>query len=146
MRLVDRLFNRGRRMRSDRLLPFLQLYALAGLRRWRRGTLRHAVEQAHLKAWLDDALGQAAQNYDLAVELIRNRRLIKGYSDTHARGLGKFKRVREAIALVAGRADAADWARRLRMAALADEKGTALDGAIATVRSLDETSATDKSA
>jgi indolepyruvate ferredoxin oxidoreductase beta subunit len=41
----------------------------------------------------------------------------------------------EGIALVAGRQDAADWARRLREAALQDEEGSALDGALATIRS-----------
>ena len=35
----------------------------------------------------------------------------------------------------AGRDDAADWIRRLREAALADEKGQALDGALGTIRS-----------
>ena len=67
--------------------------------------------------------------------MIRCRRLIKGYSDTHARGLSKFDRVLDAVALVAGRPDAADWTRRLREAALADEEGGALDGAIRTIRS-----------
>ncbi|HMQ58371.1 MAG TPA: indolepyruvate oxidoreductase subunit beta family protein, partial [Rhizobiaceae bacterium] len=135
MRFVDKLFNRGRRLRSDRLLPFLQLYALAGLRRWRRGTLRHAKEQAHMQTWLDGALRFISADYDLAVEMIRNRRLIKGYSDTHARGISKFDRVNDGAALVAGRVDAADWVRRLRDAALKDEKGVALEGALQTVRS-----------
>ena len=80
-------------------------------------------------------MAHVASNYDLAVELIRCRRLIKGYSDTHARGLSKFDKVLSAIALIQHRDDAADWARRLRDAALKDEEGNALDGAIATIRS-----------
>ena len=40
-----------------------------------------------------------------------------------------------AIALVKDREDAARWAARLREAALKDEEGKALDGAIATIRS-----------
>lgn len=135
MRLIDRLFNRGRRVRTDRLLPFLQLYLLGGLRRFRRGTLRHAQEVAHMEAWLSTALSLLDTDYALAVEVIRNRRLIKGYSDTHARGLSKYDRVMEGVALVAGRPDAADWARRLREAALKDEKGEALEGALKTIRS-----------
>jgi indolepyruvate ferredoxin oxidoreductase beta subunit len=67
--------------------------------------------------------------------VVKCRRLVKGYSDTHARGLSKFDRVLEAVALVAGREDAAEWVRRLREAALKDEEGKALDGAIATIRS-----------
>ena len=39
------------------------------------------------------------------------------------------------IDLVEGREDAADWARRLREAALQDAEGKALDGALATIRS-----------
>lgn len=135
MKWIDRRFGRGRRLRSDRLWPFLQLYLLAGLKRWRRGNLRHRAEGAHLAAWLDAALGYLTQDYDLAVEVLRARRLIKGYSDTHARGSSKFDRVMDGIALVAGREDAADWARRLREAALQDETGAALDGALDTIRS-----------
>jgi indolepyruvate ferredoxin oxidoreductase beta subunit len=135
MARLDRLVNRGRRMRTDGLSGFVPLWLVGGLRRWRRRTLRHATEQDHLALWLATATGYRATNYDLAVETIRCRRLVKGYSDTHARGLSKFDRVLEGIALVAARPDAADWARRLREAALKDEQGRALDGALATIRS-----------
>jgi indolepyruvate ferredoxin oxidoreductase, beta subunit len=135
MALIDRLFNRGRRLRTDRLGGFLMLHLLGGLKGWRRSTLRHAVEVAHLDRWLATALDYLPANYDLAVEVIRCRRLVKGYSDTHARGLAKFDRVLEAIALVKDRDDAALWAQRLREAALKDEEGKALDGAIATIQS-----------
>lgn len=129
---LTRWFARGRRLRSDGLPAFLLLHLLAGARGWRRRTFRHAQEQAHLQAWLQTAL---AQPYPLAVEMIRCRRLIKGYSDTHARGQSKFDKVMAASLSLAGRADAADWCRRLREAALKDEEGRALDGAIATVNS-----------
>ncbi len=143
MRMIDRMVNRGRRLRSDRLWPFLQLYLLGGLRSWRRGTFRHAIERDHLRNWLDTALGHVAENYDLAVEIIRNRRLIKGYSDTHARGLSKFDRVMHGASVVAGRPDAADWVRRLREAALQDEQGKALDGALRTIDSFTEPQSAD---
>lgn len=135
MARLDRWFNKGRRLRTDSLVSFLTLHVVGGLRGWRRGTLRHAQEQAHMVRWLDTALAEVGQNYDLAVELIRCRRLVKGYSDTHARGLSKFDIVVQATATIAGRDDAADWCRRLREAALKDEEGKALDGAIATIRS-----------
>ncbi len=80
-------------------------------------------------------MGYLPGHYDLAVEVLRCRRLIKGYSDTHARGQSKFDRVLAGIAQVGGREDAADWARRLREAALKDEEGKALDGALQTIRS-----------
>lgn len=134
MRLIDRLFNRGRRVRSDGIAGFVTLWLIGGLRRWRRRTHRHAVETAHLEAWLARALAELP-DYALAVEVIRCRRLIKGYSDTHARGLSKFDRVLSGLDLLRGREDAADWIRRLREAALQDESGAALDGALATIRS-----------
>lgn len=135
MARLDRWFNKGRRVRTDGLFAFGLLYVLGGLKGWRRRTLRHAEEMAHLDQWLARAMGFLDGHYSLAVEVIRCRRLIKGYSDTHARGLSKFDRVMDGIALVAGREDAADWARRLREAALQDEEGKALDGALATIRS-----------
>lgn len=135
MARLDRWFNKGRRLRTDSLGAFLMLHLLGGTRRRRLGTLRHAEEVAHLDRWLGVALGYLPQNYDLAVEVIRCRRLVKGYSDTHARGLSKFDRVLDGIALVAAREDAAEWARRLREAALKDEEGKALDGALETIRS-----------
>ncbi|KAF0115098.1 MAG: indolepyruvate ferredoxin oxidoreductase beta subunit [Rhodobacteraceae bacterium] len=135
MALIDRLFNKGRRLRTDSLRGFLSLHVLGGMKGWRLKSLRHATEIAHLEAWLATALTYLPQNYDLAVEVIRCRRLIKGYSDTHARGRSKFDRVLAAIAEIKDREDAADWARRLRESALKDEEGKALDGAIATIRS-----------
>ena len=133
MALIDRLFNKGRRMRTDSLPAFLSLYFLGGLKGWRKRTLRHAQEMAHIEAWLGRALDEAARDYDLAVEILRCQRLIKGYSDTHARGQSKYARVMEGIDLLAGRDDAAEWARRLRETALLDENGKALDGALKTV-------------
>jgi indolepyruvate ferredoxin oxidoreductase, beta subunit len=135
LRWIDRRVNKGRRLRTDRLWPFVQLWLMAGLRHWRRASLRHAQEMAHLERWLDTALHHARTNPALAVEVLKARRLVKGYADTHARGLSKFDRVMQATPLVAARPDSADWTRRLITAALADEEGTALDGAIATIRS-----------
>jgi indolepyruvate ferredoxin oxidoreductase beta subunit len=135
MALIDRLFNKGRRLRTDSLRGFLMLHVMGGLKGWRPRTLRHAEEVAHLNRWLETAMGYLPNNYDLAVEVMRCRRLVKGYSDTHARGLSKFDRVLAAIALVKDREDAALWAARLREAGLKDEEGKALDGAIATIRS-----------
>jgi indolepyruvate ferredoxin oxidoreductase beta subunit len=135
MARLDRWFGKGRRLRTDSLGSFAMLYLLGGLRGYRLRTLRHAEEVAHRDAWLNMVLAQAGQNYDLAVELLCCRRLIKGYSDTHIRGHSKFDRVVAASLSIAARPDAADWCRRLREAALKDEEGRALDGAIQTIAS-----------
>ena len=129
-------FRKGRRVRSGTLHWFLMLYVLSALKPMRRTTLRHEREMAHVNKWLALAAAQVAANYDLAVEVINARRLIKGYSDTHARGESKFDRVIGVVPLLAARSDAADWMRRLRDAALMDENGIALDGALKTIATL----------
>jgi indolepyruvate ferredoxin oxidoreductase beta subunit len=130
------MFRKGRRVRSGTIRWFLMLYGLAALKPIRRATLRHKREMAHLEQWLSLAAAHVAQNYDLAVEVINARRLVKGYSDTHARGQSKFDRVLGAVPLLAPRVDGAAWMRRLREAALMDENGIALDGALKTVATL----------
>lgn len=70
----------------------------------------------------------------MAVELLRSRRLVKGYSNTHARNLSKFDKVLMGAALVEGRQEAAKWVARLREAALQGEQGEALAGAIRTLK------------
>jgi indolepyruvate ferredoxin oxidoreductase beta subunit len=138
MKALNSVVDRGRRIRTDSLVGFGTLWMVAGLRRWRRGLLRHKVEMAHLGEWLDLAKRQAEIDYALGVEVLKCRRLIKGYSDTHVRGLSKFDRVLGCLTLLSGRDDAADWIRRLREAALKDADGIALDGAIMTIRSFAE--------
>ncbi|MEQ6250240.1 indolepyruvate oxidoreductase subunit beta family protein [Sulfitobacter sp. HNIBRBA3233] len=135
MALVNRLFNRGRRLRTHTLRSFIMLHFLGGLRGYRLKTRRHAVECAHLESWLSRSLDAARSDYALGIEMLKNRRLVKGYSDTHARGLSKFATVMGAADLLKGREDAADWMARLREAALQDPEGKALEGAIQTVRS-----------
>jgi indolepyruvate ferredoxin oxidoreductase beta subunit len=132
---LDGRVSKGRRMRTYALVPFLMLYTVGAMRGLRRMSYRHAIEVAHRDRWLKAATGALAQNYQLGVEVLLCRRLVKGYSDTHARGLSKFDKVMAAIGLIENRADAADWARRLREAAIKDAAEVELDGAIQTIRS-----------
>jgi indolepyruvate ferredoxin oxidoreductase beta subunit len=133
---LDRLINRGRRVRTTSVRWFVPLYVVAGMRKRRRGTLRHKRETAHMEAWLARVQRHAPEDYGLAIEILKCRRLVKGYSGTHARGASKFDRVMAGAERVAGRVDAADWVRRLRQAALVDEEGQALDGALRTIETL----------
>jgi len=132
---VGRVVCGPKRVRTDTVFGFLMLYVIAGLRGWRRRTLRYAQEWARIDAWLATVRTVAATDPALANELLTNQRLIKGYSETHSRGLDKFSRVMAAADRLRGRPDAADWVRRLREAALKDEQGTALDAALRTVES-----------
>ena len=133
---VDRVVNRGRRIRTNTVIGYLALAAVASFRSRRRGALRHAREAAHREAWLTLAAQALETDYALGVEVLACRRLVKGYSDTHARGLSKFDRVMSAVPTLAKRDDGAVWLDRLKRAALADEDGTGLDGMLKTVASL----------
>ena len=102
----------------------------------RRNSLRHARETTHREAWLKAAVTALEARYDLGVEALACRRLVKGYSDTHVRGLSKFDRVMSALPGLALREDGAIWLDRLKRAALADEAGVALDGVMKTIATL----------
>jgi indolepyruvate ferredoxin oxidoreductase, beta subunit len=131
---LDKLVNRGRRVRTDTISWFVVLYLLSAVRPLRRRLLRHEREMDHLERWLALAAGTAERDYDLAVEVIACRRLVKGYSDTHTRGTSKFDRLVSSVPQLVGKPDSAAWLRRLRTAALADEDGTMLEGAIRTLQ------------
>ena len=62
----------------------------------------------------------------LALELLRCRRLVKGYSDTHARGSSRFDRLLRAAGELSNRDDAAASLASLRDAALRDADGRVL--------------------
>lgn len=117
----------GRRLRAFSVRGHLQLRMMAGLRFWRRGNLRHAQEMAHLQQWLDLALKIAPQDLVLATEVLRCRRLVKGYSDTHARGNSRFDRLMQAACALQGRKDAAKELASIHETALSDADGKVLE-------------------
>ena len=135
-KVLDRVVNRGRRIRTNTVIGYLALAAVANFGKRRRGSLRHAREAAHREAWLTLAVQALETDYALGMEVLACRRLVKGYSDTHARGVSKFDRVMSAVPTLAKRDDGAVWLDRLKRAALADEDGTGLDGMLKTVASL----------
>lgn len=139
---LDRRIDKGRRVRSYSLSGFLLLYFLSGLKSMRRRSLRHKDETEHRTRWLTEATDALGLNYDLAVAILKVRRLIKGYSDTHARGHSKFEKVMQTIRSIAHRDDAATWADRLLHSALKDGDGDDLHGTIRTIQSFAETSTT----
>ncbi len=121
-RLLAPLFRRGRHMNTTRWAGFTALYLVAALRRWRRGTLRYQVEQARIDAWLT-RIRMSAADYELAVEIAECQRLIKGYGDTHERGLSRFAAIMQFLDRENDGPELAGRVRRLRSAALADEDG-----------------------
>jgi indolepyruvate ferredoxin oxidoreductase, beta subunit len=127
-RLSAPLFRRGRHIHTAKFGGFLMLYLLAGMRRWRRSTLRYRVEQVRIVDWLKkiESFASTPDGYYAAVEIAECQRLVKGYSDTHSRGLKNYHLVLEAAERLRARADLADVIKQLRNAALADEQGLKL--------------------
>jgi indolepyruvate ferredoxin oxidoreductase beta subunit len=115
----------GRQVPTSSIGGFVLLYWLAGLRRWRRKTLRYSQEQARICRWLDIIGRTARHNLELAVELADCQQLVKGYGETHKRGTASFEAILS-DAETSPPESAAGRVRALRIAALADEQGTAL--------------------
>ena len=124
--LLARRVGKGQRLRPHTIHGQLMLQGLAALRRWRRRSQRHGAEMAHIDRWLAQVKALMQDDYRLGLELITCRRLVKGYSDTHARGSSKFDRLLRAAGLLKGRPDAAADLAALRKAALADSQSTQL--------------------
>jgi indolepyruvate ferredoxin oxidoreductase beta subunit len=120
-------FTAGRQIRTSTVTGFLTLRALAGLKRFRRGTLRYRIENQRLEAWLDQVGTVAPRDHALAVELAECQNLVKGYGDTHTRGWRSFERISAAIPDLMRNAGAAERVRALREAALADDSGGQLE-------------------
>lgn len=129
-RLVERLTQRGRVVRTTSLGGYLMLSAVAAMRRWRRSTIRFGDENRRIEDWLRRIEATAAVNPDLAVEVAQCQRLVKGYSDTHERGLRNYEALMAAVQR-AGAALAPATLRELREAALADEHGDKLRALLA---------------
>jgi indolepyruvate ferredoxin oxidoreductase beta subunit len=121
-------FEKGRHVRTTNVGWFLMLSLLSRRRRKRRRTLRYAQENARIEAWLAAVAGESDPRVGVELALCQN--LIKGYGDTHARGLAKFNALMDAYRRVRGAPDAASTLRMLREAASKDEDGTALKRAM----------------
>ena len=129
-RLVERMTKKGRVVRTSSLRGYLMLRGVAAAKGWRRSTTRFAEENRHIEQWLARIAETVAFNPALALEIAQCQRLVKGYSDTHERGLRNYLLLMEA-ALRAGQAMAPATLRELRDAALADEHGKQLRAKLA---------------
>jgi indolepyruvate ferredoxin oxidoreductase beta subunit len=127
---VERATKQGRVVTTSSLAGFLLLRTVAAMRRWRRATTRYAAENTAIEAWLARIEATAATHPELAVEVARCQRLVKGYSETHARGVRNFETVMAAVQRF-GATLAPATLRELCEAALADEHGHALGAILA---------------
>lgn len=132
-RLMKPFFTHGRNIQTAKLSGFLPLWFLSKLRFMRRKTLRYARENALIENWLGTIRELAGADYALAVEIAQCPRLIKGYGDTHARGLARYERILAAVPSLRQRGGAAERIRALREAALQDEEGRAFEATLSQV-------------
>lgn len=129
-RFVSGRTQAGRVVQTSSLRGYLMLYVIARLRKMRRRTLRYELENTRIEAWLAQIVASAKINPALATEVAQCQRMVKGYSDTHARGLKNYETVM-AVVVKAGARLAPATLRDLRDAALADEHGDKLRAALA---------------
>lgn len=120
----------GKRVPTTKLRGFLQLWALSKLRFMRPRSFRFALEQTRIRQWADWITDCALRDYNVACEIAVMQRLLKGYGDTHERGLGNYNRIMARIEEIAQQSNPAATLSALRAAALKDESGTALDAAL----------------
>ena len=130
-----RNYNFAMRVKTHTIFGFLRLWTLSKMRFYRPKTYRYSEEQAAIEGWLEIVKEAASRHYRLAVEIAELANLRKGYSDTHKRGLQNFKRVMDEIAIPCANGEkdpawGAEAVSKLRVAALADPEGDALDKAM----------------
>jgi len=131
-RLIAPFFGKGRHVETTGLRWFLVLALLSSGRRFRRATLRYRHEQERIVNWLNLVEATAISNPAAARELAECPRLIKGYSDTFVHGIANYERIIAWFTAHSSQFDAATMVKRLREAALADEKGAAFEAALAS--------------
>jgi TPP-dependent indolepyruvate ferredoxin oxidoreductase alpha subunit/Pyruvate/2-oxoacid:ferredoxin oxidoreductase gamma subunit len=80
----------GMEINSTSISGYLRFLFLARLRALRPYGHRYVQEQAQIESWLGLIVAAARHSAELGLEVAECARLIKGYGDTHARGLGNF--------------------------------------------------------
>jgi len=128
--LITRISGNGKVVKTTSLHGFILLYSLARLRPFRRRSLRFHVEHERAAHWLNVISSLAPEDYALAMEVAECAQLIKGYADTHALGTRNFTAILDGLPKIRRnpRANeaAAEEIKKLRLAALADDTGSAL--------------------
>jgi indolepyruvate ferredoxin oxidoreductase beta subunit len=131
-------FQRGMEVNSQSISGFLRLWLIAKLRPRRPRTYRYEEEQRAIDAWLALIIEAAHQSADLALEITECARLIKGYGDTHKRGVANYRLIEEHVMrpALAGHIPiqlAIDAIASARTAALVDPDGEGLAKCLAQI-------------
>lgn len=129
-RIVRHFTQKGRVITTNSLHGYLLLWTMSRFRAIRRSTLRFKVETDRIEGWLRRIETASRANPALAIEIARCQRLVKGYSDTHARGLANYETLMAAVDRAGNHLAPATLAD-LCAAALADEHGNKLRAGLA---------------
>ncbi len=129
---VDKTFGTGKKLRTTSLTGYLTMYWLAGKQDWRRKSLRHARESAHIDEWIANIARFAHTDPHLAASVARLARLIKGYGDTHSHGNSLFTRLTGIAEELAHHPNAGQTLDDMIEAALANRDGTELNKLVAS--------------
>jgi indolepyruvate ferredoxin oxidoreductase beta subunit len=123
-------YNVGMHVKTSGIGGYLLVRSLALLKPWRPRTLRYAEEQALIERWLGAIRDATPRSTTLAMEIAQCATLLKGYGETHRRGLANFLAIFDALVENPPTTDPAEQAaaiRKARDAALADPEGLALE-------------------
>lgn len=119
--------NVGMHVRTTSMTGYLPMRALAKLKGWRRRTLRFHDEQKRIEAWLEAVRRSLAIDNNVALMVARSAKMVRGYSDTHARGVAKHARLMGELDRCLASADPAGAFRPLLDAAITDPEGDSLE-------------------
>ncbi len=131
--LLRPLTSKGRVVQTSSIRGYLLLYCIAALRPLRPQSLRFGIEQQRISDWLANITALAALQPELALEVARTQRLVKGYGDTHARGWGNYQRIMTKLPQLQSMPHGAKKLKDLSQAALADDSGQAFEELLAFV-------------
>ena len=128
----------GMEINSTSISGYLRFLMLAKLRPLRPYGHRYKQEQQQIEGWLALIRETSRHSAELALEIAECARLIKGYGDTHARGLANYRAIearviRPALAGQIPLARATDAIASARTAALVDPEGESLTKCLADI-------------
>ena len=128
----------GMEINSASISGYLRFWLLARLKVLRLHGYRYKQEQERIEEWLRLIREAAKHSAELATEVAECARLIKGYGDTHARGLANYRAIETRVIrpALAGRipvSRAVDAIASARTAALVDPEGESLAKCLAEI-------------
>jgi indolepyruvate ferredoxin oxidoreductase beta subunit len=128
----------GMEINTTSILGYLRFLLLATLKPLRPYGHRYPIEQQQIESWLALIREAARLSSSMALEVAECARLIKGYSDTHARGSANYRTVVEGVIRPALTGHipldrVADAIASARTAALVDPEGESLAKCLAAL-------------